>query len=103
MSMTKIDPTYVGPDAVQHLLQFCEVGAPHRFTLIADTNTFAALGGRVESALKGQGYDVSSIILTGKEIIADEHYLVQVLVRAPVGSSTFIAVGSGTLTDITRF
>jgi glycerol-1-phosphate dehydrogenase [NAD(P)+] len=101
--MTTINPIYVGPDAIQQLVQYCAAKQLHRFTLIADNNTFAALGGRVETALKAQGYDVTSIILTGKEIIADEHYLVQILLRAPVEPSTFIAVGSGTLTDLTRF
>jgi glycerol-1-phosphate dehydrogenase [NAD(P)+] len=101
--MTKINPIYVGPDAVGHLLSYCEANKLNRFTLIADDNTFRALGQRVESALTGKGYSVTTIVLTGKEIVADEHYLVQVLVRASVEPSTFIAVGSGTLTDITRF
>src|SRR5258706_7335749 len=101
--MTTINPIYVGPDAVQQLVQYCATKQLSRFTLIADNNTFAALGERVEAALKDQDYDVTSIILTGKEIIADEHYLVQILLRAPVEPSTFIAVSSGTLTDLTRF
>jgi glycerol-1-phosphate dehydrogenase [NAD(P)+] len=101
--MTKIDPIYVGPEAVAQLVQYCEAQHLNRFTLIADANTYAAQGERVEGALKAKGYELTRIVLEGKEIIADERYLVHVLVRAPLGHSTFLAVGSGTLTDIARF
>jgi glycerol-1-phosphate dehydrogenase [NAD(P)+] len=101
--MTKIDPIYVGTEAIQKLTTYCEDQQLNRFALIADTNTFRALGERVERALKAKGCDVTSIVLEGKEIIADEHYLTEVFVRAPLGPCTFLAVGSGTLTDITRF
>src|SRR5438067_2499745 len=99
--MTKIDPIYVGTEAIQRLSAYCDSQGFKRFALIADTNTFRALGQRVESALKATGYEVTSIVLEGKEIIADEHYLTEVFVRAPLGPCTFLAVGSGTLTDIT--
>lgn len=101
--MTTIDPIYVGTEALHKLVQFCEDRHLNRFTLVADTNTYRALGEQVESTLKTKGYEVTSIILTGEEVIADEHYLMQAFVRAPLGHSTFLAVGSGTLTDITRF
>src|SRR5262249_8271811 len=92
-----------GPDAVEELVAFCESKGLNRFALIADTNTYRALGQRVETALKGKNYDVTSVVLAGKEIIADEHYLTKGLVRATCGECTFLAGGSGTLTDITRF
>src|SRR5690349_7140391 len=101
--MTKIDPIYVGTEAIPKLVAYCDDQRLNRFALIADKNTYRALGERVESALKARGYAVTSIVLEGKEIIADEHYLTEVLVRAPLGPCTFLAVGSGTLTDITRF
>jgi glycerol-1-phosphate dehydrogenase [NAD(P)+] len=101
--MTKIDPIYVGSEATQQFIQYCEAKHLKRFTLIADTNTYAALGERVGNALKAKGWELTRIVLEGPEVIADERYLVQVLVHAPLGHSTFLAVGSGTLTDITRF
>ena len=101
--MAKIAPIYVGPDAVGQFVQYCKEKNLRRFTLLADTNTYQALGEEVDRTLKAQGYDVASVVLTGSEVIADAHYLVDVLVRAPLGESTFISVGSGTLTDITRF
>src|SRR5437773_12497554 len=101
--MPKIDPIYVGTEATHRLTEYCEGQRLYRFALIADTNTYRALGERVETALKAKGAEVASIVLEGKEIIADEHYLTEVFVRAPLGPCTFLPVGSGTLTDITRF
>ena len=101
--MTKIDPIYVGNDAVQRLIDYCEQRGLKRFCMVSDTNTYAALGKQVEAALKAAKVDVTSLVLTGEEIIADEHYLVHVLIHAPLGDCTFISVGSGTITDITRF
>lgn len=94
---------YIGPEAIQRLLDFCKAQPPSRYTLVADSNTYAALGQQVEAALTGAGLDVTTILLRGDEIIADEKYLIQTLVQSPVGDQTYVAVGSGTLTDITRY
>ncbi|MBL8153494.1 MAG: sn-glycerol-1-phosphate dehydrogenase [Anaerolineae bacterium] len=101
--MTKIDPIYVGKEAIAHLLNYVAAHGLNRFCIVADENTFPALGGRVETALKGTGYDVTSVVLEGHHIHTDEHECMQVFIRAPLGPCTFIAVGSGTITDITRF
>jgi glycerol-1-phosphate dehydrogenase [NAD(P)+] len=101
--MTKIDPIYVGHDATQQLIAYCQQRGLKRFCMVSDENTYTALGKTVEAALKTANLDIKSLVLTGKEIIADEHYLVHVLIHAPLGECTFISVGSGTLTDITRF
>lgn len=101
--MPHIDPIYIGKDATSQLLHYIEAKGLKRFALIADTNTFKALGSHVEIALKSKGHEVTSIILEGKEIHPNEHYLVEVLIKAPLGDCTFIAVGSGTITDTTRF
>jgi glycerol-1-phosphate dehydrogenase [NAD(P)+] len=103
MDMSQIDPIYVGEDAIQKFVEYCEAKQLNRFALVADTNTYAALGERVEAALKAKGCDVTSIVLEGDEVIADERYLIQTIIRAPLGPCMFLAVGSGTLTDITRF
>ncbi len=101
--MTQIDPIYIGKDATGQLLNTAAAKGLKRFAIIADTNTFKALGSHVQNALKSKGYDVSSIVLEGEEVHPNEHYLVEVLVKAPLGDCTFIAVGSGTITDTTRF
>ena len=74
-----------------------------RFTLLADQNIYPILGKSVEAALEQHRLDVNTIVLTGREIIADEYYIMQVLVRATREERVYLAVGSGTLTDIVRF
>ncbi|MEZ4667275.1 MAG: iron-containing alcohol dehydrogenase [Anaerolineae bacterium] len=101
--MPKIEPIYVGNDAVDQMLAFVANNGLKRFALVADTHTYQALGERVAAALKAKGYDLSTVVLEGDHIHADEHQLVQAFIRAPLGDCTFIAVGSGTITDITRF
>jgi len=98
-----IDPIYVGNEAISHLLAYTDQHSLNRFTIISDTHTYRALGEQVEKALKARNYDVKSVVLSGAEVIADERYVVQALLHAQLGPTTFIAVGSGTLTDITRF
>ena len=93
----------IGHDAIERLVQFCKDLPEPRLTLVADTNTYAALGERVERALTAAGLDVLPIILRGDEVAADEKRLVEVLVKAPPVPQTFLAVGSGTITDIARY
>ncbi len=101
--MNKIDPIYVGSDAVGKMLDYIAAKGLTRFAIISDTNTYRAIGQRAETALKDKGYDVSSIVLEGNEVHADEHHILKTFVEAPVGDLTFIAAGSGSITDITRF
>ena len=101
--MTIIDPIYVGSDAISRLVEYSDQKQLKRFTIVCDDNTYRALAQRVEQALTAHSVTVSVVKLTGAEVIADEHYLVQVLVEAPLDDRTYIAVGSGTLTDLTRF
>src|ERR1044071_8188649 len=102
--MTKIDPIYVGTDAIGKLLDYVAAKGLKRFAIVADTNTYKALGQHTEAALKGKSYEVSTIVLQDEEIHADEHHLIKTLLQAPLGGDvTFVAVGSGSITDITRF
>lgn len=94
---------HVGHDAIQRLLAYCATLPTQQFVLVSDTNTYAALGERIERALEDAGYPVTNIVLTGDEVIADERYLVRVLVQAPPGDQVYVAIGSGTITDITRY
>jgi glycerol-1-phosphate dehydrogenase [NAD(P)+] len=101
--MTGIDKIYIGPDATGQLLSYAAKKGLKRFVLIADDNTYRALGTKVEGVLKAKGYEVSCVVLEGASVHPDEHRLIEVLIKAPLGECTFIAVGSGTITDTTRF
>jgi glycerol-1-phosphate dehydrogenase [NAD(P)+] len=96
-------PVYIGPDAVGHLVQYCRDHDLSHFAMIVDANTYRALGQEAEAALKGQGWDVLTVLLKGDDIIADAHYVFQAMLALDHTPRTFIAVGSGTITDITRF
>ncbi len=101
--MSEHFPVYIGQDAVGELLRFCQARGFERFLLVADRNTERVMGRAVTEALRGAGADVIPVLLDGAEIVADEEYLVQVLLRLDQEPCVFVAVGSGTITDITRF
>ncbi len=93
----------IGDDALPALVEFCRRNGHRDLFLIADRNTYAALGERVETALREAGCDVRKVVFTNEEVIADAHHVLRVLIELDQVERTFVAVGSGTLTDITRF
>ncbi len=96
-------PVYIGSDAVNQLVAFCRTNKHTRLALIADDNTYRALGERVETACRQAGLDVRTVIVKGDDIGADDAAVYQVLLGLDKSPRTFLAVGSGTLTDVTRF
>jgi glycerol-1-phosphate dehydrogenase [NAD(P)+] len=96
-------PYLVTQDAVPALLEFCAQKGYRRLFLVADPNTYRVLGQRAEAALVNAGFDVKRILLTGEEIATDEHYVTQAMIETNGEDRQFVAVGSGTVTDITRF
>ncbi len=96
-------PYLVCNDAIPPLLEYCTRAGSNRYFLVADSNTYRVLGQRVEAALREAGFDVRLILLTGSEISADEHYVTQAMIDTNGEDRQYIAVGSGTVTDITRF
>jgi histidinol dehydrogenase len=96
-------PIYIGAQAIEQMIAYCQSHQAARFLLVSDRNTHAVLGHRVEASLRAQGWDVRTVVLQGPEVIADEAHIVQVLLHAGDEERTYVAVGSGTITDITRF
>jgi glycerol-1-phosphate dehydrogenase [NAD(P)+] len=94
---------YLGDQAVEHLVNYCREQYYTRFMLVADRNTYAALGQSVENALSGCGWDVKSVVFQENEVVPDEDFIFQVLLQAGADERAYLAVGSGTLTDIARF
>ena len=93
----------IGADAVPRLGQFCRETGRRRLLLVADANTYQAIGETVEATLRGTGAEVRSVVFKGGEVVADAHHLLRVLLAAGGADLTFISVGAGTITDITRF
>lgn len=96
-------PYIVAEDAIPPLLSYCQEQELARFFLVADTNTYRVLGERTEAALRSAGIDVKTILLTDHEIATNEYFIVRTLMETNGEDRQFIAVGSGTVTDITRF
>jgi glycerol-1-phosphate dehydrogenase [NAD(P)+] len=103
MTVTPSIHIQIEPNIIPDLVQYCADNQLDEFMLVADQNTYPVLGQAVEEALKARGWDVKTVILTGEEIVPDEHFIMQVLVQADTKDRTYLAVGSGVITDITRF
>jgi len=101
--MSKPLPYIVADDAIPPLLSYCQEQGLARFFLVADSNTYRVLGERTEAALRSAGIDVKTILLTDHEIATNEYFIVRTLMETNAEDRQFIAVGSGTVTDITRF
>ena len=99
--MTDI-PVTIDENALEALLQFCKARGLTDFLLVADGNTFPVLGERVQAALQGAGLNVKSVVFGEPAVVPDEDFIFQVLLQADTVERTYLAVGSGTLTDITR-
>ncbi len=96
-------PVYVGDNALARLVAFCQQNDFRRLALIADPNTYAALGEQAEQTLDSAGFTVRAIILQGDDIGADAASVYQVLLALDNEPYTFISAGSGTVTDVARF
>ncbi|MFW6388217.1 MAG: sn-glycerol-1-phosphate dehydrogenase [bacterium] len=97
------DNIHIRKNAAAGLLDFLRAEGVSRAVVVADTTTFDVAGRSLAAELAGQGLETTEIVLEGEEVIADERYLVKLFSRAPLADCMFVAVGSGTITDITRF
>lgn len=95
---------YIGDDAAHALVVYAREQGLQHLALVADANTRAALAARVAERLADAGLDVVMLLAPGPEpVVADERRLIAVMLAAPPGELAFVAVGSGTVTDIARF
>ncbi len=90
-------------NALSEAIAFCRAHQFTHFTLISDSNTHAVLGKQVADLITAQGWVINPIILEKQEVVADELTLDEALERSGENPGVFLAVGSGTLTDITRY
>ncbi len=103
MASMRPQPVTIDTHAIDHLIDYCKERTITQLVLVADQNTYRVLGQAVEARLRAEGLDLISNVFTSHEVIADAHHILQVLVTADRAPRTYLAVGSGTLTDITRF
>ncbi len=89
--------------ATEHLVEFCRAEGRQRLLLLADRNTWAAQGATLAAALEAARCNVQPLVFQGDEVVADARHIFQAMIAADDPTRTLIAVGSGTITDITRF
>ena len=105
VAMQRIRPQalYLGLDAIDKLVQFCREHGHSRLLIVADQKTYKALGERLLAALQAHSFDCKLVLFDGPEVVADAHHILTILTAANAEARTFLAVGSGTITDLTRF
>jgi glycerol-1-phosphate dehydrogenase [NAD(P)+] len=104
MNTTTPPELFIEDDILPHLIQYCRARQFDQFMLVAEAHTHAALGQRVEQALRANSFDVRTVVFRHHaEVVADEAHLIEVLAQADAQARTYLAVGSGTITDIVRF
>lgn len=93
----------ISDQAVPQLVEFCRQQGLHKLFMVADVRTYAAQGQAVAQTLAAAGFDLKQIVFRNDEVVADAAHILDVLLAAGGEERTCIAVGTGTLTDITRF
>ena len=100
---TKYPFIYIGSDTLEALSSYCSKQKLDCFTLVTDQNIYPRWGEPVQKTLRDLGFNVQSIILEGDPITPDENYLIKILLITNDAPCTYLAVGSGTITDMVRF
>jgi glycerol-1-phosphate dehydrogenase [NAD(P)+] len=76
----------------------------NKTVLIADNITYDVAGKTVEAVLRESGFDVTLCLLEREgELKPDESAMGEALLSMDADTDFFVAVGSGTITDITRY
>ena len=96
-------PIKIGTDIIPAFLNFCRENDYHKLFVIADDNTYRVLGEQVVSAACDAGLDVIQCVLNPQGLHAEGGSILRVLNAYDAQPRLFLAVGSGTITDITRF
>ena len=103
-------PVTLHDHAFEALAATIQAGTIRQVLVIADENTYPAAGWQVEEALASAGLPVTSKILADQpgaagesQVRPDERSIVEVLNTLDGREAVLVAVGSGTITDITRF
>jgi glycerol-1-phosphate dehydrogenase [NAD(P)+] len=91
----------IGPGAAKRLAAFCAGSAPLR--LVADTATWEAMGVEAERELRSAGLAVRSTVFEDAHLAADARAILRLLVDDDPNERLYVAVGSGTITDLVRF
>lgn len=97
----------IGRGAAKRLAAFCAskgaaLGAG-ALRLVADRNTWRAMGEEAERELRAVGLSTRATIFEEPTLAADAHSVFRLLIDDDPRERLYVAVGSGTITDIVRF
>jgi glycerol-1-phosphate dehydrogenase [NAD(P)+] len=95
----------IGLGAARRMAAFCaaRLGAPAAVRLVADRNTWAAAGAEAGSELRAAGLTTRVTVFDWENLAPDARAVFRLLVDDVPSERLYIAVGSGTITDIVRF
>jgi glycerol-1-phosphate dehydrogenase [NAD(P)+] len=96
-------PIYNGNKVIEQFLEFCQEKGFNKYFIVSDTNTYQVLGKQIQEALEKLGKDVILSVLESEGLHSDSVALSRVFASYDGEMRLFVGVGSGTITDITRF
>lgn len=95
----------IGYDTIQNIKDILgELGVKSKVTIVCDADTYNAAGKKVTDMLESSGLILSTSIIGSDGLLtADERALGQILINMDRSTEMLIAVGSGTINDLTRY
>lgn len=103
----EIGPVVLESGAINQVAPFLKEAGFTRITIAADENTYAIAGHALKGLIEDTGIAVQETLITPEQqgdVIADEAALIQLILSLKASSAeAVVAVGSGTLHDISRF
>ena len=98
----EIENILVGTGVITQIANVLKSYEGKKVFIVADVNTYDVAGKKVEELLANR-YQVSKYVFKQERLIPNEKALGTLLVEIPEDTSLIIAVGSGTINDISRF
>ncbi|MDP4179546.1 MAG: sn-glycerol-1-phosphate dehydrogenase [Bacillota bacterium] len=94
----------IGKGAINKLeMVISKLGFTDNFHIVADANTYKVAANQVERKFLERSYNFTSTVFEKKDLIADESALTRLLNEIDDETSCIIAVGSGTINDLSRY
>ena len=85
------------------LIDFLKKNGYNKITLVCDKNGYGVAGENAENALKKGGFTVNTHVYCDEYLVPDERAVGNLVMGATADCDIFLAVGSGTVNDLTRF
>jgi len=99
----RIKNIYIGQNNIDIVSRLAAYYGNQKIFFIADANTYAVYGNKVEKSLKREGFNLKTFIFkTDGTLIPDENALSRLLIEIETDTRLIISVGSGTLNDLAK-